>query len=111
MNDKDLADTVVAKGVGFAVTDIHYALHNTNRVGIEMLPDDFVRDWRVAGALMEKVEAKGYDFVADVQAGKQAIIRTGRWSGERCSTENTKGIGTDESLPRAIIEACVEALT
>ena len=119
MNAKELADTVVALGVGRQGTAI-----SADGVGFYYTPTDentheeeglysklFVRDWRVAGALMEKVEAKGYDFVADVQAGKQAIIRTGRWSGERCSTENTKGIGTDESLPRAIIEACVEALT
>jgi len=108
-NDRGLwatADKIVALGVV-----VEYPLrYELNKVAIFTSPKSLVRDWRVAGALMEKIEAEGYDFIADVQAGRQPIIRTGRWNGERCSTENTKGVGKNKSLPRAIIEACVEAL-
>ena len=53
----------------------------------------FVRDWRVAGALMEKTLGEVPDFI-DIANDLRDVLIDGA-----------------ESLPRAIIEACVEALS
>ena len=98
MNAKELADTVVALGVGRQGTAI-----SADGVGFYYTPTDentheeeglysklFVRDWRVAGALMEKM------------------------SGANCRhiINNISLISKNKGqLPRAIIEACVEALS
>ncbi len=85
MNDKELADKVVALGV-----------HPE-----ETLPDDeFVRDWRVAGALMEKCQKIYAEYIGEpeqVVYARAADNRTWEWP-------------SGKSLPRTIIEACVEAL-
>lgn len=61
-------------------------------LGSELIggPDNFVRDWRVAGALMEKK-----------RGGLEALIALGQ----------IDYYPDEVSLPRAIIEACVLALT
>ena len=118
MNDRELADAIVACGVGFhesiprSTTSVYrgHAFVDEGNIKHLMLSGEFVRDWRVAGAMMEKCEADGWDALIDLQAGCQPRVRLGRWQGESCSTENTKGIGKSESLPRAINEACIEAL-
>lgn len=59
----------------------------------------FVRDWRVAGALMEKCKCISCYHASDgysVNAGDPAVC--------------TYISNVQESLPRAIIEACCEAL-
>lgn len=110
MNDKELADKVVELGVGNkenAATAIHhipingvfyYGIGGTN----ELVEQEFVRDWRVAGALAEQVEEFYVERLTDkrwqVQAHKEIVYVNAPW------IEN-------ESLPRAISEACVEALT
>ena len=88
MDDKELADNVVALGVG------EYRLDglNDSKYGFGiwgMTAKQFVRDWRVAGALMEKVLR---------EAG--AIERV---------FENALG-ESKESFPRAINEAACEVL-
>jgi hypothetical protein len=121
MNDKELADRVVALGVGErrqATTDIHnIPIHGMYHYEIDgakwpndlMLEDELVRDWRVAGALMEK-------------AIKDTGLSPSQWF---CPHTNEKLFGVmfedshgrslenamNGSLPRAIIEACVEALS
>jgi len=57
MNDKELADRVVALGVGSVLDDgITYLLVSDDG-GYAFNPvTTFVRDWRVAGALMEKMD-------------------------------------------------------
>ena len=56
MNDKELADRVVALGVGSAGDGDVYWLDPDGSDPQSMWPNDFVRDWRVAGALMEKMD-------------------------------------------------------
>ena len=88
MNDKELADKVVALGVKrFPALFGHYQPHD----------HDFVRDWRVAGALMEKV---GRIEIRQEHDGTWSVDIL--WAKVSCTY--------NESLPRAIIEACCEAL-
>ena len=111
MNDKELADAVVALGVGsyqnplFLVDDQYSA---------SILPaESFVRDWRVAGALMERMTGEvliwriNYED-EDLEGGELVSLQTGyAWVVEPPRTKDARQY---ESLPRAIIEACVEAL-
>ncbi len=86
-SDQELADAVVALGVGS-----YYGMKKSNWYSIPgdsfgasgVMADTLVRDWRVAGALMEKMP------------GVMPMI-------------SRKNAG--ESLPRAITEAYVIALT
>ncbi|KKK50083.1 hypothetical protein LCGC14_3128560 [marine sediment metagenome] len=91
--DKLLADKVVALGVGEKDTfrpDM-YTLGKFESVRYEA--DKYVRDWRVAGVCLEKALQIGFMTLAAVVA--KAIDDTG----------NAKS----GSLPRALIEAYVEA--
>ena len=96
MNDKELADRVVALGVGSTdpiVTGLYWLNEpDGEHAGL------FVRDWRVAGALMEKCLSVEYITVS----------RTGEYSAVARTGNTADAVNT--SLPRAIIEACVEAL-
>jgi hypothetical protein len=104
MTDKELADKVVALGVGIVGGALTHApmYRVPDALGEAWLDaEEFVRDWRVAGALMEKVD---YFECKPCPSGKWMV---------RVSTESMMGVkeAFNESLPRAIIEACVEALT
>jgi len=118
MSDKELADKVMARVDIFYVSEPGFAYFmyvNDERnlsQGVGDFPEDFVRDWRVAGALMERI-------VKDDRLDLRCV--SGSWmpSLERfdaCvagSATPTYGVYLDrsnESLPRAIIEACVEEL-
>lgn len=101
MNDKELADRVVALGVfrywnndsarGYVIMDSH-----------ELSAEHFVRDWRVAGALMEKcIVYEGLPWV-DIWNNPIEFLD---FCGEQINEQSI------HELPRAIIEACVEALT
>ena len=97
MIDKELADRVVALGVGQCQHGKWYGYdHSGDTAGL------FVRDWRVAGALMEKVDAHFIEKLTDVMWA----VRSDKPYGEG----KTREWYENESLPRAIIEACVEAL-
>ena len=88
MNDKELARKAEALGIDARSLCSVGAYH-------------FVRDWRVAGALMEKCQAVFVEkLTEDVWA-----CRADKAYGER-----TRNWHEDGSLPRAIIEACVRAL-
>ena len=101
MTDKELADKVVALGVISAFSDTEY---EELTIGDILLDFQVVRDWRVAGALMEKC---GGIYVHSEIPGKwHAYIETHKAVGLPVGHETNQ----DESLPRAIIEACVEAL-
>ena len=90
MNDKELADAVVALGVG-RKPDCAHPDFELWYLGLQSFEaDEFVRDWRVAGASLEA--AKHPDYIMD-----RAFEKTG-------------SLIPEESLPRAITEACVEAL-
>lgn len=88
MNDRELADKVEELGVG-------------NQYGTSHA---FVRDWRVAGALMERCKyLRQWSQRDDDQHEVHAICKG-------ISNKNQHSYGLSESLPRAIIEACVLAL-
>ena len=99
MNDKELADRIVALGVGEHCGDWYGIMAWDTALEAEILDphdaDRFVRDWRVAGALMEELsDSKGTIGLVDLfTAGPMYRL----W-------------GYHSSLPRAICEACVEAL-
>ncbi len=104
MTDKELADKVVALGIGKVLNGLFFLM------GAHDEPVDaefFVRDWRVAGALMEKTAKRGrtiaLSFGCDVFNATDAESATPTY-GVYLERPNKSG-------PRAIIEACVEALS
>jgi len=103
MTNKELADRVVALGVGVTgpyPDEKDWELYSLN-LEESFTAKELVRDWRVAGALMEKMDGElliwrqAYDNDSPV------------WIVE---THLTNADGRDESLPRAIIEAYCEAV-
>lgn len=92
--DKELADKVVALGIGELVLEgspdqtkmfrspRSYALNND----FPFYTEEFVRDWRVAGALIEKC-----------QGGIESLV----------ALNSLDYLPKDASLVREIIEACV----
>ena len=104
-DDRELADAVVALGVGESTLGDRGELYRYNDCELWAYDDTaeiFVRDWRVAGAMMENEKihllyyslgsGEGYKVKAlNMESDKLVII-------------------VNESLPRAITEACVEAL-
>ena len=104
MNDKELADKVVALGVlgWFETVDGHDGSLMTF-AGVGPIATRLaLRDWRVAGALMELGQAHFIEKVTDTKWA----VRSDKPYGEG----KTREWYGNESLPRAIIEACVEAL-
>ena len=98
MNDEELAEAVVALGVGctrfeHSLDPTRYKIPNSHT---HLSPEGFVRDWRVAGALLERCEV-----IAAAKSGNSSFV-SDSW--------NFIWPNGNESLPRAIIEACVEAL-
>ena len=91
MDDKTLADKCVALGVGSKSGDRYSFVGPSNPAQI------FVRDARVAMALMERCDALHYWKLSNWRVD----ARTGH--------SNLTGAQGD-SLPRAIIEAAVKAL-
>jgi len=107
MNDKELADAVVALLPSIYRPGDYYRLFDVWHD--DLVPgtmfSDIVRDWRVAGALMEKA----------AESGNQVLS----WKDDGLFICDLPNVGDEilfdfarnDSLPRAIIEACVEALT
>jgi hypothetical protein len=113
VNDQQLADAVIALDIG---SHQHFSdgRDKGNWYGYDSTGDSadvFVRDWRVAGALMEKCvrEADGLRAVIGVYHPTLDIYEAS------IADSSTPVYGTyldrsDKSLPRAVIKACVEAL-
>ena len=101
MNDKELADKVVALGVGGYNVGNYWIDPDDDATG--WLPEeDFVRDWYVAGALIEMCNAVEVCFC--LEEDWQALVAP-----PNDCYDLTKEV-RNNSAPRAIIEACVEAL-
>lgn len=114
--DKQLADALVERGVGCSLQG-YYAIHPTISGPLaegrppnwfqlhSMLPKDFCHDWRVAGACMERMH--GYQIISMTDnfwgATAYGQIEYGFDETDNCAD------ASNESLPRAIIEAFVEA--
>ena len=96
MNDKTLADAIVGCGVGQCQHRKWYGIDHSGDTA-----EDFVRDWRVAGAMMEKMDGELLIWPQKYSG------RTDVWIVE---PEKQDTDARNESLPRAINEACVGAL-
>ena len=105
---REIADKVVALGVGESTLGDRgwlYRLDDDHIWLFEDTAETFLNDWRVAGALFEKC--------GGIYAHCEPHI-DGWW----CYVESNKAVKMplknftveNESLPRAIIEACCEAL-
>jgi len=101
MTDQELADKVVALGVGERHRlrkEMTYWYPTHLYPDQPMTASEFVQDWRAAGALMEKAPQLSY------------TVSLGGWSAWRHNYSDRGVAGPYESLPRAIIGACVTAL-
>lgn len=105
MNDKELAYKIVASGVGGSVKhtddrEPRYSIIDT--VSDHHVPtsaSDFVNDSRVAVALMGKTGNAEIYHCGDGWVVNVSVPHSNRYP-----------TATNDSLPRAINEACVEAL-
>ena len=99
MNDKELLGKLVALGVVDILPEGSFAGFQYLTPGGDQWRSigDVLEDWSVAGALMEKCVST---TTANID-GKWAICATG---------PVIDGLSNNESLPRAIIEACVTVL-
>jgi len=110
MNDQELADKVVALGVG-KFEGGRYWVHDEScdwdQWDGPVSADIFVHDWRVAGALMEKVLTTNVDtwFYAE------QMYNSTEFMAEIKSTCDELPEFISESLSRATIEACAETLS
>ena len=88
MEDKELADRVVALGVGELLDPDYHEQSYYHFDSDTWFSSDFVCSWVVAGALMEKVNESDFAY----------------------ESYSINRVSSDKSLPRTIVEACVEAL-
>lgn len=106
MNDKELADAAVALGVlkWFETVDGHDGTLVILPPSEYMRTSEALSDWRVAGTLMEKCDVVQHG-AANVECywSERGVWEVHAQCGPYAYREN-------ESLPRAIIEACVAAL-
>ena len=108
MNDKELADAAVALHVACRSNAGFYYL--VGKPSITNLDKYFVRDPRVALLLLENVLQKGSVHVSPYEGTLDGSYVTYEVR-VRCFTSKTLALSKpDESLPRAITEAAVEAL-
>ncbi len=101
-SDKELANSVVALGIGGRLGSPDNCKYCVQGMDRHLRAEPFVRDWRVAGALLERVHQIPTKPVISIEDGQVIIY-------DIYSDINIEV--TNESLPRAIIEACVEALS
>ena len=106
MNDKELVAVCVKLGVVHILAGKYWMPTGLN-MEIGELPETVVCDWRVAGVLMEKAIEKGsFPFIGSCTTDTyQATIKRG-WGANAAISHHV-----NESLPRAITEACVEVLS
>lgn len=114
MDNMELAAKIMALGIGEPLgLDAVFYPDDNNWIGV----NKFVRDPRVAMALMEKVYEKQYSFMVMQLPDKkpmmtiQAPIQTAGEYADPSTRNSWASQITNESLPRAITEACVEALS
>ena len=112
MNDKELADKVAdilgAKHCQGPFSDNWYFPDHGIEQYLGFSDEMLVRDWRVAGALMEKC------IYIDISLG--ATEDGDEWGARAAATsidsfEENYSYGDCNPMSRAIIEACVEALS
>jgi len=97
--DKELADRVVALGVLEWNSD--EGMYFCFAPFMALSAEQVVRDWQLAGALMESVDAIETQPLISIEGGKVEVY---------CCYSGIDSTSTNDSLPRAIIEACCEVL-
>lgn len=116
MTDKELADRLVASGIGGSTDNRtgdgkeYYEMRKFENgvwtFDYVLETSEFVRDWRVAGAVMEKVSSRQNEYTdqwVTIYETKKDPLYMVSLSGNKF--ENS------ESLPRAIIEVGVRELS
>ena len=123
MNDKELADRIVALGVGLCLEGRYFINISGDAIPVwhSALGDSeeiFVRDWRVCGALITKCYAAG--LKVELGMGTNDRGKTYKsacwvykfnhedWSEDSGYEELSSGFS--DKPPRAICEACAVAL-
>ena len=106
MNDQELADKVVALGVGAqnSLDPTLYKPPHDRVAGIPYSAEQFVRDWRVAVMLLERCQ------LASITVDIDAFHAVPFVSVSSMNGKSDNSVDINESLPRAITEACCEAL-
>jgi len=103
MNDKELADKVIGLGIGERSKSSDLADFVYFK-GMER-EDHFVRDWRVAGVIMKRVADEGFHISMGVALAGEYDCHI-----DHLENDMRKYSAYNKSLPRAIVEAGVEAL-
>lgn len=106
MTPEQLADEIVALGIGSTSRAGHYTFYHLppdsgTQAELAISADLFTSDWRVAGAMIERTQGVMIDRFGF--HGPWAVLAS---NGLRYSLETIKG----DNLPRAINEACAAAL-
>ena len=110
MKDKELAQRVVDFGVGlYLITDQKHSMlsgpeEHFELDGCSMSDSDFVRDWRVAGALIQKCQDHGW--TVEIIHDGTVFVYTGLMDLHYDVAESEPGSDT----PLSYVQACVEAL-
>ena len=101
----NLADRIVAHVGGHCGS--HFYIIAGEGWQAKLSASDFERDWRVAGALMEKCETVTVNSNFNGEKFERGMFNV-----LACAGEKHIGFGRANSTnePHAIIEACVEAL-
>lgn len=98
MNDQELAIRLVTLKI-VKLTEIHHTFYFDEGESLGRSDHKLVRDWRVAGAVMElAIQNK----LMQVERWDESLDWAVDFGGGACSDHG--------SLPRAIIEACVKLL-
>lgn len=112
MNDKELAEALFELRVVSFSPAYEYA-YNTVAGGKNMNAEQIVRDPRVAMALMDKCVVEELEIHLANSRPNTRFCGIDRFApDESIEVNDYVGVSNarDESLPRAIVEACVEAL-
>ena len=107
--DTELADKIVACGVGHCF-DHEYTIDNFATDG--QTADEFESDWRVAGAMLDLLAERELSFAINRVPFGDTLITVNYWDhNERGQFEEVYLATVQGGDPRAINEACCEALS
>ena len=107
LTDQQIADALVEAGILRSVSGDEGEFYNREIMDPLQTPYTIIRDWRVAGACLERMDTQ--EILIWMQHYKEAdsvwVVELGN------SPAGSPDDGRNESLPRAICEAFVEALS
>jgi len=108
VNDTELADKLVEDGIGCKRINVKVDLYSVNKWPGTITPHNFVRDWRVAGACMEKCAAINIDTIGNPWWVAAYVLKKDK-DGNQLPEKWFRAQG--KNLPRAICLAYVEAMS